>query len=76
MNHWTPTLGRSTRCFFFLFFLFPLSLFCFNGTWEAARATHPTQLIELAVAGEVWEQRLVVCVVQENMWCDFEDLDV
>lgn len=67
MNRWTPTLGRSTRCFFF-FFVSPHPLSLFNGTWEAAGATHPTQLIELAVAGEVWEQRLVVCVVQENMW--------
>lgn len=66
MNHWTPTLGRSTRCFFS--FLSPCPFSLFNGTWEAAGATHPTQLIELAVAGEVWEKPLVVCVVQENMW--------
>lgn len=52
----------------FLFFVPPAPFSLFNGTREAAAATHPTQLIELVAAGDVWEKRSVVCVVQENMW--------
>lgn len=59
---------RQINKIFLFFFCSPCPFSLYNGTWEAAGATHPTQLIELAVAGEVWEKRLVVCAVQENMW--------